>query len=278
MPTKAEIDSTGDALSSEAATLDRTEPTRSTAYNGKVAAAQRADRRASEGQGRRAYNSEAEACSRARTPTTRAASNRRYDDRDLPTCSARRNDAIRCSHPGPARSACRRSPTIRAEHFAPAFDDGDARAPRRDRRDRRRRRRADLRQHRRRARPRRPPARPRRRAVPQPHVERDLAGAAGGASARWRRCWPRTTAASTPTPALFARIDALHAERDALDLDAEQRARARALSTSTSCAPAPSSRRARAGALRRGDGAPRRADDALRPERARRRDRRSSWS
>ena len=53
-------------------------------------------------------------------------------------------------------------------------------------------------------------------------LERDLAGAAGGASARWRRCWRRTTARVYMHAALFARIDALHERRDELGLDAEQ--------------------------------------------------------
>ena len=37
-----------------------------------------------------------------------------------------------------------------------------------------------------------------------------------------RRGWPRTRTRSTSTPALFARIDALHADRAGLGLDPEQ--------------------------------------------------------
>ena len=99
------------------------------------------------------------ACSRPRTRYEKACANRRYDDRDLNDLQEEEMTTTRCSRPGPARTACRRSPQVRAEHFAPAFEaamrdhlaeiDAIAAIDRG----------ADLRQHRRRVRPRRPPAR-----------------------------------------------------------------------------------------------------------------------
>ena len=107
-------------------------------------------------------------------------------------------------------------------------------------------------------------------AVPQPDVERDLAGAAGGrardgaaagrarqrglhARRRCSRASTRCTSGATrsaSTPSSCACSSA---------------------STSTSCAPARRLGAGRAGALRAGHAAAGRADDALRPERARRR-------
>ena len=101
---------------------------------------------------------------------------------------------------------------------------------------------ADLRQHRRRVRSRRPAARPRQRAVPQPDVERDLAGAAGGGARHG------AAARGARQPRLHARR-AVRAHRCACTTRASASASTpssvacSSASTSTSSAPARSWRR-----------------------------------
>ncbi len=160
---------------------------------------------------------------------------------------------------------------VRAEQFARGIRGGDARSPRRDRRARGIERSADLRQYRRRARPSRSPARARQRAVLQPHVERDFARAAGGAARHG------AAARGARQPRLHPRC-AVRSHRRAARTARPHRARLGAASRPGALPPRLRPRRrqagaARAGALRGDHAAARRADDALRPERPRRRER-----
>ncbi len=78
---KAEIDSTGTALSGEGATLDRTKSDAVTSYNAKVL--ERNERIDAYQAKVAAYNSDAENVLAAKEAYEKSCANRRYDDRDL---------------------------------------------------------------------------------------------------------------------------------------------------------------------------------------------------
>ena len=124
---------------------------------------------------------------------------------------------------GHARTACRRSTRSAPEHFVPAFEQRDARAPRRDRR------------HRATTPSRRPSPTPSRRST---RSGRDARRASSGcsstsprprprrrcrrSSARWRRASPRITARSTCTRRCSRASTRCIARRDELGLAPEQ--------------------------------------------------------
>ena len=214
----------------------------------------------------------------ARTGATTAAispTSRRRNEarRAVGARAARRRRATRCCSRGRARGACRRSPRSGRRISLPAFAAAmqehlgprSMRSPLRTKPPTFENTIAALDRSGRRLDADRLP-------LPQPDLERDLAARCRRSSARWRRASPPTTARCTCTRGLFARIDALHrGARGELGLTGEQRrvleryhldfvragARCRRRSASTRYADA----HAAAG----------RADDAIRPERARRR-------